>query len=867
MEENKKKYLDSRLIYTLSFFLPLGIMTGCMICYGVAPFGDRSFIIIDGLHQYMSFFSVFYDKLKTGESLLYTFRTGMGVNFLALYAYYLSSPFNIFILLFRRAQLNTIVSLLLVIKIALAGLAAGVFFKRKAAHPGLSVVAAACLYALNSYMVGYCWNVNWLDALMIFPVIIMGIDRIIRTGDGRLYCIALFYALYCNYYIGFMICIFCVLWYLTSSFKSIRHFFLRGCIFAFYSFLAAGIAAVLLLPAWQGIRQTASGEEMLLPSHGWLTGFADLLNRQFAMTTPISHDNFDGNINLYFGMAALFAALLYLLNTKIRLVEKIRKVFLLALLYISFNEKILNYIWHGFHDQYGIPNRFSFLFGFILITMMVEVLDHFNDIRNWQVVAASAICIGLISVSRQFASQPLEEAVYIAAGATALFYGTILLLMTVSRKYKLIYGWVFCAAAVVEICVTAILGFGEIGQISISKFFSYTEEMEKEIRSLEDGTFYRSELAGSAFVDESTWYPMRPVSLFGSTARHDMVEFMDDIGFYTGCNEYLYKGSNPVSDMMLDVRYLYHKPGDWVNSAFPYRETYESISVYENPVEGLSIGYAIDEDIDVWDYDNAYPFRVLNDFASCGYSCDGIFRDIPIEDPVTKGCRAERTNDGEYHFYYDEQMDDNLVFTIKMKEAADHLYLFYDGTQVEDVRIMAGEESVIQGDRDATMLYAGSADAGEEIKVSMKLKGETQDGYIRLSAASLDQDEFDRLSAAMTRGAFHVTDWSDDSLRGTARIRKGQMLYFSIPYDEGWKITADGRKVKAERVGNALLGLRLSEGKHTISMHYIPPGYPEGKAVSLVCILIFAAICLYCHRKKVLHRRKMEALADDFQCE
>lgn len=42
-------------------------------------------------HQYAPFFSEFRHKLLSGESLLYSWDVGMGVNFAALYAYYLAS--------------------------------------------------------------------------------------------------------------------------------------------------------------------------------------------------------------------------------------------------------------------------------------------------------------------------------------------------------------------------------------------------------------------------------------------------------------------------------------------------------------------------------------------------------------------------------------------------------------------------------------------------------------------------------------------------------------------------------------------------------------------------------------------------------
>ena len=102
---------------------------------------------------------------------------------------------------------------------------------------------------------------------MIFPIVVMGLERLIDKKDGRLYCLALFYALYCNYYIAFMICIFAIIWYIFYSFKSVKQFFSRGISFALYSFLAAGMAAVLLIPAYLGIKQTASGETMTLPDH------------------------------------------------------------------------------------------------------------------------------------------------------------------------------------------------------------------------------------------------------------------------------------------------------------------------------------------------------------------------------------------------------------------------------------------------------------------------------------------------------------------------------------------------------------------------------------------------------------------------
>lgn len=851
--------ISKKYLYLLSFLLPLGVMIGVLVCFGVQPFGDNSLLIIDGLHQYMPFFSILYDKLKGGESLFYSFRAGLGINFLSLFSYYLSSPLNLFILLFQKTQLNMAVSLLVVLKIALSGLTAGIYFTSKTKKPGLPVLVAAMAYALNSYMVGYCWNVMWLDAIMIFPIIIMGIERLIDKKDGRMYCLALFYALYCNYYIAFMICIFSVIWYLFYSFQSVKQFFFRGIAFAFYSFLAAGMSAVLLIPAYLGIKQTASGDAMQLPEHGWETGFADLLTRQFDLATPISHDNFDGNANLYLGMFAVLALFLYLLNREIHWLRKLKVLVLTAFFYVSFSENILNFIWHGFHNQYGIPNRFSFLLGFVLIAVFFQLMEHKEGIRNWHIVLGCLAGTGLLYVSRTLSEEPLSDGMYGVAGMLLLLYGMLLFIMTIDRKRQSWYAAVFCLAAVVEIGATALVGFEYNGQISVSKFFSGTEDMEEAVDSLSDGTFYRSELADAKMVDENAWYRLNAVGLFGSTAMDHMVNMMDSLGFYTGCNEYLYRGGTPVSNLMLGVRYLYYHPEDQLHTDFEYKDTFGEFDVYENQTKGLSIGYMIDNGVENWYYESAYPFRVLNDFGFTGYGTDDVFKAVEITDPVTRGCTAEQTNDGEYYFTFEESDSENMVFTIPIRETTDEFFVFYDGTQVENAEIALDGEIILSDDVDGQMLPLGPVNAGSLLTVKFELKGETENGYVRLSAAAFQREVYEELAEAMTSGRFEITKMNDRMVEGKVTSEEDQQLFFSIPYDSGWTATVDGKKVSVSKLGEAFLAIPLSAGEHDIRITYTPNGFRTGLIISVVCALLFILCCIRIHekrRKKPKHGRR-----------
>ena len=92
--------------YLAAFLVPVVIMVIIFAQRGIFPFGDESFLRTDMYHQYAPFFAEFRHKLADGGSLLYSWDVGMGVNFAALYAYYLASPLNWLILLCSSSALK-----------------------------------------------------------------------------------------------------------------------------------------------------------------------------------------------------------------------------------------------------------------------------------------------------------------------------------------------------------------------------------------------------------------------------------------------------------------------------------------------------------------------------------------------------------------------------------------------------------------------------------------------------------------------------------------------------------------------------------------------------------------------------------------
>lgn len=74
-------------------------------------------------------FTELMDKIKHGGSMFYSWNIGLGADFISLYAYYLASPLNWLLLLCPQNHVIEFMTLLVILKISLAGLFFGYYLK------------------------------------------------------------------------------------------------------------------------------------------------------------------------------------------------------------------------------------------------------------------------------------------------------------------------------------------------------------------------------------------------------------------------------------------------------------------------------------------------------------------------------------------------------------------------------------------------------------------------------------------------------------------------------------------------------------------------------------------------------------------
>jgi uncharacterized membrane protein YfhO len=745
---------------------------------------------------------------------------------------------------------------------------------------------------------------------MIFPLIMLGFKRLMDENRPLMYCLTLFYALFCNYYIGFMICVFLILYFFVYQHKGVSKFFTDGIKFAVASLSAGGMAAILLVPAYFGINSTAAGEMKLPDWSLYYENFASIFKQQLALTEPITNMTFDGGVNLYCGVIVIFTLMLYILhpfkikdsgrNMKKREAgsivesktgdeggaakeltdesvtdeatdkdaeekqdlryitsgEKIRTILLLAVMAVSFNATTLNYIWHGFHDQYGIPNRFSFLYIFILVDIANAVISHLEGVKPlYTFFAMLAAQVGVV-VCYVFDIMEISTLSVIITMLLTFAYALIFLLRACRYVKKQTFYLIIAAVLSVEMVFSAVYGFMKNGYSDYDYYYhDYPAVQAAYDRSNEladeDSGFYRTELMESTVLDEATWYNMRSVGTFCSTVLGDLVTSMGKLGFYTGANEFLYRGATPLTNSMLNVRYLFKRDGDLDNFDYDYVETVDNVDIYENPYP-LSIGYAVSNNVKDWDTSGVERLAMQNALAYDMTGISGLFTTVY---PEITGSSYD----------CDLSIDQNIItFTPVKSGAISHTesftvdtpgdyYVNCRGNYITKIRFYINGEEYAYDRYQIQIFHLGNLKTGDEVTVDYEYDSAPAEcTTAALSVAIYDATTYEHIYRALSSHMLENVSYDDGYVRGDIDMPAASTLLTSIPYDEGWTVMVDGVESEYYEALDGFIGVDMGIGEHTVEFTYTPKGFKLGAYISFISLLVMIGFTTVMHfyRKK-----------------
>ena len=824
--------------YVMAFLMPFIICVVICIGNGVYPFGDNCILHIDMYHQYCPFFTEFLHKLRTGGSLQYSWNLGLGSDFVSLYAYYLASPLNFLIVLCPKHYVIEFMTILVLAKIALCGLTFFLFLKyhfhligkdsKLHKNQVIPALVFSTAYALSGFVAAYSWDIMWMDCILLFPLIMVGLEKLVREQKPGLYFVTLALSVFANYYISIMICIFLVFYFILLFFTQKGgklKAFLR---FAWYSLLAGSVSMVLLLPEIAVLSASGSAEDSFPKTLEWYFSVIAELGRAAAVTT--SYTGNDHWPNLYAGAFSVMLLILFVLNKRINWKKKIAPVLFVLFFMASFANKQLDFIWHGLHFPDSLPGRQSYLYAFLVLTIGYATVRKWRGIRLWHIGVAVVFASALMAVSTMFADEDVTEyyAVIISILFVALYGIMTVLLKLAARKNRELLMVITCGIAIVELAVNmAVTGLGCTGR---SSYNANVDDMQKALKLAKedaadnDVPFYRVEDTGRLTKNDGTRYGYASGTQFSSLMNINVSHFYQALYMEGGKNFYCYNGATPVTSAMLSVRYMFTKSIQPQNELTTLVGKCGNHYLYRNNYT-LPLGFMMDEGvIDAWKPSSSSKIYSINSLGRLlGAADDTLTLTECTQDENPGTTTLTFDHDGYYYAAYDSCSTDSLTFSHGEYETTysktTHRYLF----------------------------DLGYVKAGETVSVT-----NTDADAVRFNVYELSIAAVESAYNTLNEQTISVDDFSDTHIRGHIDVKQAGQLVLSIPSEKGWTMKVDGKDVEYEDFSDTFVSIHLDEGEHEIELYYETPGLKAGAAISAGCVCIFLLLLLF---RQIVKRR------------
>ena len=885
----------------LGFAIPCVGMLMVMLISRYAPFGKYSMLYSDMYHQYYPFFVAFRNAIRSGNGLLYTWSVGMGMDYLGLIAYYLASPLNLVSVLLPEGWLLGYFSLLVPIKLGLAGGFFALFLKELFRKNDYSIAVFGALYGLCAWALGYQWNVMWLDTFALLPLVVLGEVKLLRDKKVTLYTVSLFFSVITNYYIGLFTCFFVFFLffiYEICRWGGVKKFLCDLLRIGLFSAIALGMTAILTVPALFALGTTQSSVNKFPTSfrlniakeHTFL-GLLDAM-RQVAgnMGGSIEPSFKEGLPNVYCGIVSVFLMFLYLMAPRVRLRDKVCAVGLLVFFNLSFIIRQLDYIWHGFHFTNMIPYRFSFLYSFVVLYMAYRAWSQRGAFSTKRILTAAVCAAAVLACSNELTETielsifggkldfPLYfvyNLVFLVLYLLAMLSGNVLepipeeaeqkelarIRLENLRQQRRSRALVLTVASVELIanliCFglyfpgTAVSDYPR-GRDKTASVIRYMKEREKNTLC------YRAETTHSQTLNDGALNGYNGVSAFTSSANVQTTLFMQALGYgaKNTYNRYCFEESSPVANLFLNLKYMIERDGKDKESAyFTEINRFGNTALLENQAY-LPLGFLTETaltELAFTSSGNAFAFQ--NDLFSVATGIAGdVWHRLEGENLtiLPNGADISEENGSGYCRYVTTEKSEVIYSFTADREgfACVHLDLpkrndFY--VSVNGLELYKEKISLPQ------MLAVSDVKAGDVIDVRIICPAD-ESSTMTVGAAILNPERFRAGYEILNASTLNLTKFKATRVEGTIDCDRDGLLYTSIPQNGNWQAIVDGTPVETTKVGECMLALPLRAGSHTVQLTYRNAAFVLGAQISLACGAVFVGLLMTAYRSEIRHR-------------
>lgn len=882
--QKRKKELLRAAMYLTAFFVPAIAFLLVYKAKEIFPYGDFSVLCMDLWTQYFPMYVHQYD-INSLSDAIYSFAGGLGYNNFAQSAYYCNSIFNLLYKMFSRDNLINVVNIICLLKSSFASVTCLMMLEHKYGKRNVFMCAGAIMYSLCSYALAYSCQCMWTDSMVYMPLIIIGLDRILENKRPYIYIAALAAALISNFYIGFSMCLFLIIYcvYTLIITDSDSHTLQSGSkfqvkqgvrkfiIFAVYSVIAAGIAAFVLIPTAKALGLAKSSDLKFPDSIKFYSPIVEYINAMLP-DTKLSYEYGIGNISD--GLFVFVLVPLFFFNSKIKTKEKIASALVIMVLYLSMNVNVLDFIWHGFHFPNQLPGRWVFLFTLFLIMIICRGLSKPDGITLAGIVSAFITAVFFLAVAWSYNSiinvvtedkVKINYIIRITVFLILLFEGIVLGRLRTSeitikeKKYSL---RVLCSVISSLCLVTSALfiisdsskSFIAVGSEEMKKspIKGYVQAMNNFVEPAEktacpDDDFYRTEANGIFTFDSGLLNNYNGITYYSSTMNGNIFDLMKYLGnrVYADKVSTVYDNTSVVQNSIFSVKYIMDNDKQYGQKALGMTLTdeCEKYIIWTNDTF-LPIAYKVSDQVLGWAPDDDLHYinnqnKLVN--AMYGSQAD-VFTRMNTSAFTYNNVSFSDNEDWSSNYYTCQ--DPSVPITINYSYTCDMDTPVYleQNFRAGNITVTCGDKSFKIDTNAERSRFIGNYKKGDVININITVENVSV-GLCGLNLYSFDMDKWKQVYDTLSANQIDVTEFKNTKIKGTLNMDTSGLVFTSLPDDGGWKVYCDGKKVETQAIGNALVGFIAPQGQHDITFRYSVPGLGTGIIISVfsVGVLVFFA--------------------------
>ncbi len=848
-------------VYILAFVIPIVVLVLHSLIFRTWIVGNGNLLTGDTLAQITPFCYELWDKVHLGESLMYSWNIAGGIDFYSVLGYFVS-PFTLLFLIFPRDGIPYVMQIVMILKWSLSAVSMTYYFihtsnNKLRSNKKIVALFLGIAFCMGNAMVCYMTYIQFGDAIICFPILLLLLERLIETNRWKFYYIVLTFCIISNSYITYQICIFLILWFFLQIQREKQHKFKKFMLFAGSSVLAAISSLFFLVPGMMAMRSRA-----LVTNTSSRLAYCKtiLINaRQFILQwfpfKDISQPS-DIEPNIYCSVIIVFVLLLYPM-IKIPLKEKLRYLLVFIVMMISLFSGYISIVWHMFNVPNGVYHRFVYIYTFYCLYLALAVLQRLSDIKLWNIMIVGVIMLGSYIYAFFASTDYMSFWVYLVAVLLiALYFMIFILYSRKSIKYSNMV-LVIIVFGIIELSANAFYtvrnydsdaAFGQNGRYAKDALLIEQTKLEKgeRLTGMEPTSninLLANKASDSGFVSAINGFVMYLFERLGMA--------------YNGSVEYGTRGASPLLNLMFNIKY-----GMGASSI----EFSDADKVDENDLHQLykmrrlaGLGYMVDKDVVKWNVREENCFEVQNKFVQLATDVDkNIFNDIEPNLVCTNSFGIKLKRDAEYekyksYVYYTKEatgnMDtDALRFEFTAEEDMD-LYTFWCSSQGYNVVVLIDDEMVHCDERsfNQSTYHIGKVKKGQIVSLYAFPESDTRgmESKILLRFAKFDESVYADAYEQLSDNVYNIEEMRSDYVKGTIDVEKDGLMLTSIFVSDGFQVFVDNEPVDYNVIGDALIGVELKKGLHTVEFKYATPYLMQLGVISMGAFVLFSLICIY----------------------